>query len=126
MSAFRTEAKLWFVPPHIVRFLKTPKVQVENGSVHLKAAITVTTDLGETFYPDTLDLVATIRSVNEDGDIYLRRRLQYPARTRSLPISFNLTLQDVDWPACMHVATREVYGGRRRQVGHEESASPLR
>ncbi|KAG9874646.1 hypothetical protein KCV05_g22610, partial [Aureobasidium melanogenum] len=62
---------------HYVRFLKTPKVHVENGSVTLTAVITLTTDLGETFYPHDLQLAATLRQPDQDGDIYLRRTLQW-------------------------------------------------
>ena len=72
----------------------------------LRAVVTVTTDLGETFYPDHLDLIATLRSSNEDGEIYLRRKIKWPPGARSVPISLDLTRQDVEWPACIHVAVK--------------------
>ena len=72
----------------------------------LKAVITITTDLGETFYPENIDLVATIRQTEDEGEVYLRRKLQWPASARSLPISFDLSRSDVEWPACMHVAVK--------------------
>jgi hypothetical protein len=92
-----------------VRFLKTPKVNVENGNtVLLKAVITVTTDLGETFYPEPLDLVASLRSTDADGDIYLRRRMKWPGNgARSLAITLDLSKQDVEWPACLHAAVKK-------------------
>nr|POE63556.1 upf0665 family protein c23c4.06c [Quercus suber] len=95
-----------------VRFLKTPKVVVDRAtkSDWLKAVITVTTDLGETFYPYNLDLVATVRNPNVDGDIFLRRKLQWPAGSRSLPVELNLSRQDMDWPACLHIAIRNTDG----------------
>lgn len=76
------------------------------GTVLLKAVVCVTTDLGETYYPSDLDLVATLRDAEGDGEVYLRRKLHWPAGSRSLPISFDLSRQDVDWPACLHVAAR--------------------
>ncbi|KAK5689898.1 hypothetical protein LTR97_012658 [Elasticomyces elasticus] len=91
---------------HYIRFLKTPKVEVVKGSILLKAVITVTTDLGETFYPQDLELVATVRDTEQDGDIYLRRKLQWPGGARSLPVSFDLSRQDVEWPACMHITSK--------------------
>jgi len=95
-----------------VRFLKTPKVHVEKSTILLKAVITITTDLGETFHPSPLELIATVRSADEDGDIYLRRKIQWPGEgARSLPITFDLSKQDVEWPACMHVAAKHP-GGR--------------
>ncbi|KAK5122414.1 hypothetical protein LTR85_003998 [Meristemomyces frigidus] len=96
---------------HYIRFLKTPKIHVDNSTVLLKAVVTVTTDLGETFHPSRLELVATVRDVQEDGEIYLRRRIQWPGKgARSVPISFDLSRQDVEWPACLHVAVKQTSG----------------
>ncbi|TKA40491.1 hypothetical protein B0A55_13558 [Friedmanniomyces simplex] len=91
---------------HYIRFLRTPKVEVKKGTVLLNAVITLTTDLGETFLPQDLELIATVRDTEQDGDIYLRRKLQWPGGARSLPVTFDLSRQDVDWPACMHIAVR--------------------
>ncbi|TKA72303.1 hypothetical protein B0A55_07155 [Friedmanniomyces simplex] len=91
---------------HYIRFLRTPKVEVEKGVVLLNAVITLTTDLGETFFPQDLELIATVRDTEQDGDIYLRRKLRWPGGARSLPVTFDLSRQDVDWPACMHIAVR--------------------
>lgn len=74
--------------------------------MQLKAVVTVTTDLGETFHPENLDLVATIRDTASDGDVYLRRKVHCPAYSRAVPISFSLSRNDVDWPACLHVSAR--------------------
>ncbi|KYG50722.1 hypothetical protein M433DRAFT_76 [Acidomyces richmondensis BFW] len=97
---------------HYIRFLKTPRIHVDGTTVQLKAVITITTDLGETFYRDPLDLVATLASpphdASDDGpEIFLRRRLAWPGHpTRALPLSLDLSRQDVDWPACVHIAPR--------------------
>ncbi|WPH01140.1 Hypothetical protein R9X50_00397500 [Acrodontium crateriforme] len=91
---------------HYIRFLKTPKVHVVNNNISLQAVVTVTTDLGETFYPADLELVATLRDTAANGDIYLRRTIAWRGAARSLPISLDLTRQDVDWPACLHVAVK--------------------
>lgn len=91
---------------HVVRFLRTPKVVVDKSDVTLKAVITVTTDLGETFFPDSLELIAVLRESSEDGDVFLRRRLQWPAGSRSIPVSFNLSRNDIEWPACLHISAK--------------------
>ncbi|KAI4715323.1 hypothetical protein E4T48_08490 [Aureobasidium sp. EXF-10727] len=88
---------------HYVRFLKTPKVHVETGAVILTAVVTLTTDLGETFYPHDIQLAATLRQSDHDGDIYLRRTLQWRGDMRSLNISLDLTRTEIDWPARLHV-----------------------
>ena len=79
---------------------------VNNNNVSLQAVVTVTTDLGETFYPADLELVVTVRDQDAKGDIYIRRRVQWRGAARSLPIAIDLTRQDVDWPACVHVAVK--------------------
>ncbi|KAK4540246.1 hypothetical protein LTR36_009651 [Oleoguttula mirabilis] len=99
---------------HYIRFLKTPKIQVDNSTVLLKAVVTVTTDLGETFHPSPLELIATVRNVQDDGEIYLRRRIQWPGHgARSVPINFDLSRQDVEYPACVHVAVKQTSGNTR-------------
>lgn len=96
-----------------VRFLKTPRVNVDHGNVVLKAVVTVTTDLGETFFPTDLELIATIRDCEDDGDIYLRRKVAWKAGDRAVPFAFNLNYQDVEWPACLHVTVRSTGKGVR-------------
>lgn len=68
--------------------------------------IAITTDLGETFHPEDLEVVATIRDLEQNGEIYLQRRVQCKAGARSIPISFNLSYQNVNWPTCLHVAVK--------------------
>ncbi|KAF2158880.1 hypothetical protein M409DRAFT_61300 [Zasmidium cellare ATCC 36951] len=91
---------------HYIRFLKTPKIHVDKGAVLLKAVVTVTTDLGETFYPDELDLVVTLRAHEEDGEIFLRKKAHWQAGPRSLGLVFDLSRQDIEYPACVHVAVK--------------------
>ncbi|KAK4561101.1 hypothetical protein LTR86_005056 [Recurvomyces mirabilis] len=92
---------------HYIRFLKPPKAEVKPGTILLKSIITITTDLGETFYPTDLDLIATLRSIQDEGEIYLYRTIPWPAHARSLPITFDLSRQQVvTWPACVHVAVQ--------------------
>jgi hypothetical protein len=81
-------------------------VHVEKSSTQLKAVITLTTDLGESFHPEDADLVATIRETAHDGEVYLRRRLQWPAGARAMPISLDISHIDVEWPACLHIGVK--------------------
>jgi SAM-dependent methyltransferase len=90
----------------LVRFLKTPKILVDNGTVTLSAVITLTTDLGETFYPHDIQLAATLREPDHGGDIFLRKTLQWKSDMRSLSVSFDLTNTEIDWPAKLHVHTK--------------------
>ncbi|KAK4616623.1 UPF0665 family protein [Fulvia fulva] len=92
---------------HYIRFLKTPKVHVEKSPVLLKAVVTLTTDLGETFLPTDLHLVVTLRDAEEDGETYLRKKIQWQAGARAANIALDVSRQDIDWPACVHVEAKE-------------------
>ncbi|GAB7359485.1 hypothetical protein MBLNU230_g6130t1 [Neophaeotheca triangularis] len=93
---------------HYIRFLKLPKVQVDKNNITLKAVVTITTDLGETFHPEDLTLVASLRSPDTGGEIYLRRKVEWTGSdgARSLPITLDLSRSDTDWPACLHVSAK--------------------
>ncbi|PNS20521.1 Protein-lysine N-methyltransferase rrg1 [Sphaceloma murrayae] len=91
---------------HYIRFLKTPKVIAAAGKVTLTASITLTTDLGETFFDDDVDLAATLRSPDNDGDIFLRRSIKWTSGMRSLALTFDLTRSEIEWPAKLHVGLR--------------------
>jgi len=91
---------------HYIRFLQTPKVHVDKATIVLRAVITVTTDLGETFYPEDVELVVNLSSPDIDNDIYLRRKVQWNEGARSLKVAIDLSRQDLEWPVCMHVSAR--------------------
>lgn len=93
---------------HIVRFLKTPKLhQLDSRTVELKATITITTDLGETFYPSTLSLLAGLKAphAQDDGNspLYALQQVDWKAGARSASISLRISTGRVKGPACLHV-----------------------
>lgn len=96
---------------HYIRFLRVPRVQLEeNGAVKfISAVLTVTTDLGEIFFPDDLELV--VRLVNYEHPnqavnswiVYWQKnsrvvKLQLRHRSRASPEKVRL-----------HVASRTVH-----------------
>jgi len=86
-----------------IRFLKTPKFQDDS----IKATITVTSDLGETFLNEEVQLAATLRATDARGDIYLRRALKWKPGMRALPVSLSLADNKIEWPARVHVTPRD-------------------
>lgn len=90
-----------------IRFLKTPKLLVKEGpNSVIKLVITITSDLGETFFPGDLLLAATLRSDFDHGDVYLRTTFKWEAGMRALPIELNFEQNHIDWPARVHVHAR--------------------
>lgn len=82
-----------------IRYLKTPKT--DGGK--LTALVTITSDLGEDLLADEVALSATVRSADPYGDIYLRKSLKWTGGMRSLPVTFDLTPSNVEWPVRLHV-----------------------
>lgn len=47
-----------------------------------------------------------MRSLAPEGEIFLRRKVRWEGATLAVPVTFNLSNQDVEWPACVHVEVR--------------------
>jgi len=92
-----------------IRFLKAPKVQIETGSKStIKAVITITSDLGESFCSEVVHLAASLRSHHDNGEMYLRKVFKWESGMRALPIIFEFEDRNIDWPARVHVTVRNV------------------
>ena len=87
--------------------------------------VTITTDLGETFYSNSVDLIATLRSLDQDGEIFLRKKVPWKAGDRTATLAFNLTNQDVEWPACLHVAVKPSNSSHGRAKGADGFLPPF-
>ncbi|KAI9693831.1 MAG: hypothetical protein M1822_003102 [Bathelium mastoideum] len=91
---------------HYVRFLKPPYLASEGDKTLVKCLITITTDLGDAFYPQDVDLTASLRSQDPNGDIFLRKNIFWTSEMRALPLDLNITYSDVDWPIRVHVGLK--------------------
>lgn len=87
---------------HYIRFLKLPKVIHREGNTSIKALITITTDLGESFFDGRLTLVASIRGANLNI-VYLQRTYEWNPQRRTLDIELTFKVKDVVWPVRCHV-----------------------
>jgi hypothetical protein len=87
-----------------IRFLKTPKVLAQPGTTGLvKLVITITSDLGETFFPEDVLLNATLCSNKPNGAVYLHKSVKWEAGMRALPIVLEFKQSHINWPARVHV-----------------------
>ena len=86
-----------------VRFLKIPKLQGDS----ITATITITSDLGETFLNEEVQVVAMLRAADPRGDIYLRTALKWKPSMRTLSVSFSLAEREIGWPARVYVAPKD-------------------
>ncbi|RHZ72945.1 hypothetical protein CDV55_107708 [Aspergillus turcosus] len=72
---------------YYIRFLKTPRFQSQKaGPVTVTALICITTDLGDAFLAQDIDLHVTLSS-NGSGRILYKDNLQWKAGKREIPLS---------------------------------------
>lgn len=70
-----------------VRFLKAPRLQKQKGgAVSVVALVSVTTDLGDAFLAQDVDLLATLQSEHSQEPLY-QEAVKWTAGKRELPIT---------------------------------------
>lgn len=72
---------------YYIRFLKPPRFQKhKSDSVSISAIISLTTDLGDSFLADDVDLLATL-AIEGSGKVLYQRPLNWAAGKRELAVS---------------------------------------
>jgi hypothetical protein len=105
---------------HYVRFLKAPRLKGKS----LTALVTITSDLGEDFYFEEVQLAAAIHSAELNGDIYLRKAVTWLPEMRSLPLVFDFEQSDIDWPVVVHVGLRNAPNSDHFEKHHADIELP--
>ncbi|KAJ4347464.1 hypothetical protein N0V95_005385 [Ascochyta clinopodiicola] len=75
-----------------VRFLKPPRITTDKGTSksHVSCLITLTSDLGDSFFPHNVELAAELLSPERDDEMCVWRTVQWTAGMRTLAISLPL------------------------------------
>lgn len=92
---------------YYIRFLKTPRFEQQKKQVFISALICITTDLGDNFLAEDVDLIATW-AIRFSGENLSSTSLKWQAGARQLPIQVPVHLslgQMNDFP---HAAVLEV------------------
>ncbi|KAI9750572.1 MAG: hypothetical protein M4579_006422, partial [Chaenotheca gracillima] len=78
---------------YYVRFLKPPKVATSrsSNSKKLTSLVTITSDLGDVFFPARVEVEAYVRPAGQHGAPYLQQTSIWETGMRSLPFEFDLT-----------------------------------
>jgi hypothetical protein len=71
---------------YYIRFLKTPRFQQQKKSIFISALICITTDLGDDFLAEDVDLIATWAQYPSHKVLY-HEPLKWEAGTRQLPVT---------------------------------------
>lgn len=71
---------------YYIRFLKSPRTHQQKGSLSISALICITTDLGDSFLAQDVDLVI-ILAIENPQKVLLQKSLKWKAGKRELAIS---------------------------------------
>ena len=91
-----------------IRFLKTPRIVTEKGSGknQIYCLITITSDLGDSFFPHSTELVASLLDA-QDETILVWRTLAWAAGMRTLAITLPLKKSYAERPLRVRIATEQ-------------------
>lgn len=93
---------------HYVRFLRTPHIsETTKKSITLSAVITVTTDLGDTFFPQELTLITRVIDATKSGEIYASQDIPWKAGSRAAKVNLQCSEKLASRLVAIHVTTRE-------------------
>lgn len=85
-----------------VRFLKPAKVHLEQ--CRLDALVTITSDLGETFFSEDAEVTA---SLSNAGCVVSSKVFQWTSDMRCLPIKWQLPKGFSSWPAVLSMGIKQ-------------------
>ncbi|RDW93866.1 protein N-lysine methyltransferase family protein [Aspergillus mulundensis] len=73
---------------YYIRYLKAPRLQKQKtGSISASALICITTDLGDAFLSQDVDLLVTLHPAQAENKILCQERVQWHGGKRELPIT---------------------------------------
>ena len=81
---------MWYI-----RFLKAPKAISTSTSISLDIIVTITTDLGDYFYPNNITLYSTVRPENSSDKLIKKVSINWKPGYRCLKFSIRLSINEV-------------------------------
>lgn len=91
---------------HYIRYLRTPQTQLGKKTVDIAAVVAVTTDLGDAYYAENVDLVAEVVETNRPYGVLHTQVLQWQATSRALKFTVNCPGKYTSRSARLHVTTK--------------------
>ncbi|KKK24980.1 hypothetical protein P175DRAFT_0478938 [Aspergillus ochraceoroseus IBT 24754] len=102
---------------YYIRFLKTPRIQKQKaGSITVSALICITTDLGDAFLADDVDLQVMLH-LSPTKKVVYQEPLQWKAGRRELPVALG--------PFPAHVSQQVLTMGVTTTHSHHHDSHPL-
>ncbi|KIW25856.1 uncharacterized protein PV07_08993 [Cladophialophora immunda] len=90
-----------------IRFLRTPRSDVGKKTVDISAVVAVTTDLGDAFFGEDVELLANVVEANHPNGILCSQAIQWQASSRALKFAVHCPGKYISRPVRLHVTTKE-------------------
>ena len=81
---------MWYI-----RFLKAPKIISTSTSISLDIIVTITTDLGDYFYPNNITLYSIVRPENSSDKLIKKVSINWKPGYRCLKFGIRLSINEV-------------------------------
>jgi hypothetical protein len=92
---------------HYIRFLRTPQTTAGKKTVDIAAVVAVTTDLGDAFYSQDVDLFVDVVESNRPHGVLHSQTISWQASSRAVKFTVNCPGKYATRTAQLHVTTRE-------------------
>ncbi|EXJ70739.1 uncharacterized protein A1O5_05729 [Cladophialophora psammophila CBS 110553] len=90
-----------------IRFLRTPQSDVGKKTVDVLAVVSVTTDLGDAFFSEDVELVANVVEANSPHGVLYSQPIRWQASSRALKFTVHCPGKYVSRPVRLHVTAKE-------------------
>lgn len=77
---------------HYIRLLKPPKLIIHGSKPSIKTLCTITTDLGDDFFPDNVDIEVVLHGDGDTAKVLARLVVKWSAGMRAVPIDLQLNI----------------------------------
>ena len=93
---------------HYIRLLKTPQVFQKAGrSLSINAVVTISTDLGDTFFPADVALIVYLADANHPQEAFFEKPCYWRGGSRSLNITVVATFPPALHSLRLHVTSEQ-------------------
>ena len=90
---------------HYIRFLRTPQVsETKKKSIHVSAVVCITTDLGDAFLAQNLELEIQLLAAAKPYDVLQSQKLSWQDDSRALKVSMTCPAKFLSRSVRLHVA----------------------
>ncbi|OAL23169.1 hypothetical protein AYO20_11037 [Fonsecaea nubica] len=90
-----------------IRFLRTPQSDVGKKAIDISAVVAVTTDLGDAFFSEDVELLADVVEANSPHGVLYSQTIKWQASTRALKFAVHCPGKYLSRPVRLHVTTKE-------------------